>query len=115
MKKLNRFELAAVKRTAANVKTMRAKKAKLLAKIDTLNKELIQIEDSIEAWESPIRILTEGYTSEQVLSGEMEISTSLEESEAVSEEESTGIYKEPYTSSWPGTQEKDPTLDPQQY
>lgn len=72
MKELTRFEIAACKRTAQNVKSMRTKKAKLQEKIAKLYDEIEEIEQNIAIWEEPIVKMTGGFTSEQVLNGEME-------------------------------------------
>lgn len=66
-KELSRFEMAAVKRTAQNVKTMRNKKARLEDKRAFLNAEIDQLDEMINSWEAPIIRLTGGLTSEQVL------------------------------------------------
>lgn len=72
MKKLSRTELATVRRTAVNVKTFRAKKAKLEAQKAKIDAELESVNRSIDLFEQPIIEVTGGFTSEQVLNGEME-------------------------------------------
>ena len=76
MKELSRTELATVKRAAANVKTFRAKKAKLEAQKDKIDAELESVNRSINLFEQPIIEVTGGFTSEQVLNGEMELAMS---------------------------------------
>lgn len=73
MKKLSRFEMAAIKRTAQNVKSMLKKKASLEAKQEVLTTEINKLAEMIEDWEAPIMKMTGGFTSEQVLNGEMEV------------------------------------------
>lgn len=68
---LTKFEKAAVKRTAQNVKMLRNKLAKVQAKIDCITEEKNAIEQEIELWETPIKTKY-GYTSEQILSGNLE-------------------------------------------
>ena len=70
MKKLSRFEVAQIKRTAQNVKMMRSKSKRLTEKRDALNIELDMLNQSIEAFETPIRIITGGLSSEEYLNGE---------------------------------------------
>ena len=77
MKKLSKFEMAAVKRTAQNVKGMRKRKAKLEEKQSELTKEINDLDEMISTWELPILKLTDGFTSEQVLNGEMEESETI--------------------------------------
>lgn len=72
MKELSRTELATVKRTAANVKMFRTKKAKLEAQKAKIDAELESVNKSIDLFEQPIIEVTGGYTSEQVLNGEMD-------------------------------------------
>lgn len=72
MKELSRTELATVKRTAANVKAFRTKKAKLEAQKAKIDAELESVNKSIDLFEQPIIEVTGGYTSEQVLNGEMD-------------------------------------------
>ena len=68
MKELTRFEIAAVKRIAANTKTLRGKVEKLNAKIAELNTMKETYLNEIAMWESPI-VDKYGYTVEQILDG----------------------------------------------
>lgn len=76
MKELSRTELATVKRTAINVRTFRAKKAKLEAQKAKIDAELESVNRSIDLFERPIIEVTGGFTSEQVLNGEMKLAMS---------------------------------------
>jgi hypothetical protein len=67
---LNRFQMAAVKRTAQNTKKLVAQREKVNAKMRDLASELISINKQIDAWESPIKVMTGGWTSEQCLAYE---------------------------------------------
>jgi ribosomal protein L14E/L6E/L27E len=78
MKELSRTELATVKRTAANVRTFRAKKAKLEAQKAKIDAELEVVNKSIDLFEAPIMEVTGGFTSEQVLNGEMDAAMRVE-------------------------------------
>ena len=73
MKELSRFEMAAVKRTAQNVKTMRRKLEKLEVQQAEITKEVNSLSELINDWEQPIIKMTGGFTSEQVLNGEMNV------------------------------------------
>lgn len=79
MKELSRFELAIVKRTAQNTKTLRTKRDKLIAKIEESQAELEKTVSAIEGFEAPIRELTGGFSSEEVLNGTMEVAAATEE------------------------------------
>lgn len=76
MKELTRNEMAVVKRTAKSTKPLRDKKAKLIAKLEEIQAEIKSIDESIEIFESPIKHLTGGFTSEEVLNGTMEVAQS---------------------------------------
>lgn len=75
-KELSRFEIAIVKRTAQNTKALRTKRDKAKAKIEALTAELQEIEAVIEKFEAPVKEITGGLTSEEVL-------TELAKAEAV--------------------------------
>lgn len=95
MKELSRFELAIVKRTAQNTKTLRTKRDKLFAKIEESQKELEKVLNAIEGFEAPIRELTGGFTSEEVLNGAMEVANATEEKpEGETDETATTEEKE---------------------
>ena len=88
MKELTRFELAAVKRIAANTKTLRGKVEKLNAKIAELNTMKATYLNEIAMWESPI-VDKYGYTVDQILDGTYLIpvcNEELPESVAIEEE-----------------------------
>ena len=78
MKEISRFELAIVKRTAQNTKSMRTKRDKLVEKIKEAQEELSVINEAIEGFEAPIKTLTGGFTSEEVLSGIMAVAEATE-------------------------------------
>ena len=69
MVKLSRFELAAVKRTGASVRQFRRRLRKIDEQIASLEEEKEVLKKTIDAWEEPVRQLTGGYTSLQILSG----------------------------------------------
>ena len=76
---LNRFQMAAVKRTAANTKKLVAQREKVNAKMREYAAELISINNQIDAWETPIKAMTGGWTSEQVLGWNGNIPDEVEE------------------------------------
>lgn len=77
MNKLSRMEVAAIKRTASNVKGMRKKRAKLEIRLAELAQEIENLDLMIEDWEAPVRRLTGGMSSEEYLSG-VETTTEVE-------------------------------------
>lgn len=85
MKELSRFELAIVKRTAQNTKSLRTKRDRLVEKIGKAQEELNVINEAIEGFEAPVRTMTGGFTSEEVLAGIMAVAEATPEGE-VSEE-----------------------------
>lgn len=82
---LSRFVIATCKRTALSTKSLRNKKAKLVAKIEELQKEVDVINVAIEGFEAPIKELTGGLTSEQVLE-ELAKETPVEENKEAAED-----------------------------
>jgi phage shock protein A len=75
MKELTRTQMAVVKRTAQNVKGLRTKLAKINEKVEALTAEAIEIDNTIEQFEAPIRTMTGGFSSEEVLNGTMDAIT----------------------------------------
>ena len=69
MKTLSRNEMAAVKRVNSTIKKLRDKQLKLSAKMEALQAEWRQLEQDIELWEAPIKQMTNGFTSAEVLDG----------------------------------------------
>ena len=67
MIELNRLQLAAIKRAAKNVQPLRNKKARLIQRVEALQNEIEGIDATIEAWEAPVRTMTGGYSSEEIL------------------------------------------------
>lgn len=77
-RELSRFELAIVKRTAQNTKSLRTKRDKLVEKIEKAQEELGVINEAIEGFEAPIKTMTSGFTSEEVLAGIMAVAEATE-------------------------------------
>jgi hypothetical protein len=67
---LTSYELASVKRTNKSVALDIKKRDRLAAQITKLADELDEVLNRIELFEQPIKALTGGFTSEQVLNGE---------------------------------------------
>lgn len=66
---LKKNEYAAIKRIATTVKTLNSKKASLKSKIDLMQLEIDRINKEIDTWEMPVKQMTGGFTSDQVLDG----------------------------------------------
>lgn len=71
MKKFTKFEVAAMKRTAANVDQFVRRRNTLMAKKIEIDNELSIIEASIDAADAPTRAMTGGYGSEQLFTKEV--------------------------------------------
>lgn len=78
MRKFTKMEVAAIKRTAANVNKFVAQKEKLAKKLEQINMEYQAIADSLEVWEAPIKKLTGGYTTEDLINKVVTTSTDKE-------------------------------------
>lgn len=71
MKKFTKFEVAAMKRTAANVDQFVRRRNTLMAKKNEIDAELETINASIEAADAPTRAMTGGFGSEQLFTKEV--------------------------------------------
>lgn len=96
-KELSRFEIAIVKRTAQNTKALRTKRDKAKAKIEALTVELQEIEAVIEKFEAPVKEITGGLSSEEVLA---------EVAKAETTEDPTTVVGETHESEVPATPEE---------
>ena len=66
-REFSKYEIASIKRTAQNVSAMMSKRNKLNEKIAKLTEERDKIQSSIDAWEAPIKVLSGGLTTEQLV------------------------------------------------
>ena len=78
MKKFNRFEITTIKRTAQNVNPYVVKKAKILAKMQKLDEELKSLNDIVEQYEAPIRTMTGGFTTEDLVEKVIETTNAVD-------------------------------------
>ena len=65
--KFNKFELSTIKRTAQNVNPMVSRKNKIKAKMAELAAEFNKLAEAQEQFEAPIRTITGGYSSEDLV------------------------------------------------
>ncbi len=63
MKKFTKWEISVIKTTAKNVSRFYAQQAKIAEKIETLKKEYEAVDATIESFETPIRTMTGGYST----------------------------------------------------
>ena len=96
MKELSKFEIAAIKRTAQNVNAMVTKKTKLKEKIDALQAEYDKIEGAQEQFEVPIRKMTGGYGTEDLVEKVIEDTGKLDK-DGKSIKLTKYVLKYPYT------------------
>lgn len=94
MKELTRFEFAAVKRVAANTKSLRTKVEKIDAKIAELQSQRDNFTMEIKIWESPI-VEKYGCSVDSILDGSY-LNAPTEEVELT--EEFIGEYPEETTN-----------------
>ena len=71
MKKFTKIEIAVIKRTAQNVAQFTTKKEKLDAKIAELEAEKAALQPTIDAFQGPIKEMTGGYTTENLVRREV--------------------------------------------
>lgn len=113
MKELSRFELAIIKRTAQNTKSLRTKRDKLVEKIEKAQEELNVINEAIEGFEAPIKTMTGGFTSEEVLAGIMAVAEATEAApEGEVSEEAVGEVEVPASEAVALAEEVAPTTSP---
>lgn len=62
-------DYAAIRRIALTVKTLNSKKRNLQSKIDLLLADIKRIDKEIDMWEAPVKEMSGGFTSDQVLNG----------------------------------------------
>ena len=67
MKRLTIRQVAQLKRTAQNVYPLVSKKNKLIEQMNQLNAEIISINAQIDAWEYATKEMTDGFTSEDLI------------------------------------------------
>ena len=95
MKELTKFEMAAVKRVAANTKSLRTKVEKINAKIAELQTMKATYLNEIAMWEAPITAKY-GYSVDEILDGTYLIPTCnevLPESITIEEELNTEVFE----------------------
>lgn len=68
MREFTRMEMASIKRTAANVKTFKSKVARIEVRIADLEQEKADLNETIDLYEAPIKFLSGGFTSTDILS-----------------------------------------------
>lgn len=66
---LSKTEFAAIKRINTTVKVLNSKKSGLIAKLHLLENQIASIDKEIENWELPVKNMTGGFTSTEVLDG----------------------------------------------
>lgn len=66
---LSKTEFAAIKRINTTVKVLNSKKNSLINKLHLLENQIDSIDKEIENWELPVKNMTGGFTSTEVLDG----------------------------------------------
>lgn len=77
-KEFSKFFIASLKRTAMNVSPLVRRKQKLLAEIAEREEELKSIQMQIETFETPIKEVTGGYGTEDLVVRTVEITDKLD-------------------------------------
>lgn len=71
MKKFTKWEISVIKTTAKNVSRFYAQQAKITEKINALKKEYEAVDKTIESFETPIRTMTGGYSTADLINREV--------------------------------------------
>ena len=77
-KEFSKFFIASLKRTAQNVSPLVRKKQKLQAEIAEREKELESIQIQIDSYEAPIKEVTDGYGTEDLVIRTVEVTDKLD-------------------------------------
>lgn len=88
----DRYQIAAIKRTAANNKLQLKKANKIADKIIELNKQLDTINNAIDMWETPIKKLSQKVTGYELTSNEI--------LSMYKDEEAWNKYKYNHSNNW---------------
>ena len=78
MKKISKFEIATITRTAQSVNPMVSKKAKLKEQIDALQAEYDQLNTMQEQYEASIKTMTGGYGTEDLVDKVIETTSAVD-------------------------------------
>lgn len=78
IKKFNKFEIATIKSTAKLVNPLVSKKLKILEQIKNLNEEFKALDEEIERYQEPIKVMTGGYSTEDLIERVVETSDALD-------------------------------------
>lgn len=87
MKQFSKFEMASIRRTNSSVKGYVKKLNIIKEKIAKLEAEALELQNEVDAWEYPVKNMSGGYTSTEIL--EMLESPIAEIVENVAEKETT--------------------------
>lgn len=66
-KEFSKFQIASFKRTAQNVYPLVRRKEKVVNTINELNAELADLQMQIDAYQGPIKAMTGGYSTEDII------------------------------------------------
>lgn len=88
----DRYQIAAIKRTAANNKLQLKKANKIADKIIELDKQLDTIKNAIDMWETPIKQLSQKVTGYELTSNEI--------LSMYKDEEAWNKYKYNHSNNW---------------
>lgn len=69
MRKFSNAEMVIIKRAAMTVKSLRSKEAKIDEQIQKLQKKKEELNQTVDLFEAPIKSISGGYTSIEILSG----------------------------------------------
>lgn len=67
MKEFSKLEIASIKRTAQNVNKYVSQKEKLEGKKAAIDAEIVTLQGMIDAWQEPIKKMTGGFTTEDLI------------------------------------------------
>lgn len=85
---LSKTQIASIKRTFKSGNSLRTKIVRIDSKIESLRKESDSLRLELDLWEEPVKRMTGGYTSEEILSGAADLMLGKEEGDMLDVEDS---------------------------
>jgi hypothetical protein len=86
MKELTRNDMAAIKRVYSCIKPLEKKRASLKKKLNDILEQIDEIDRRIDGWEAPVKEMTGGFTSDDILHGRHKEKESVDEPDVQEDE-----------------------------
>lgn len=91
MKELTRNDMAAVKRVYSCITPLKKKRSSLEKKLNDILKQIDEIDRRIDGWEAPVKEMSGGFTSDDILHGRHKEEQSVGEPDVWEDEHITDL------------------------